>query len=101
MVDDAETGAPDDRGIGHVVRQAFGEVVALPHPVQPVRVAAVSAADVNRHRQLGFDVEMDWAAVECGGVDGRTSGDAGARAIVDPHPGPPELLDAAVLPDAG
>src|SRR6478735_11539649 len=101
MVDDAEAGAPDDRGIGHVVGQAFGEVVALPHAVQPVGVAAVSAADVNRHRQFGLDVEIDWAAVECGRLDGRTGGDARSGAVVDLHPGPTELLDAAVLPDAG
>ena len=31
MVDDAEAGASDDRGVVHVVGQAFGELVALPH----------------------------------------------------------------------
>ena len=45
MVDDTEACTPDDRRIGHVVRKAFGEVVALPHSMQPVRVPAVPAAD--------------------------------------------------------
>src|SRR6476659_2439229 len=101
VVDDAEARAAHDRGIGHVVGQAFGEVVALPHAVQPVGVAAVSAADVTRHRQFGLDVEMYWAAIECGRVNCSASGDAGTRAVLDRHPRPAELFDAAVLPDSG
>src|SRR6201999_107137 len=94
MVDHAEACAPDDGGIGHVVGQAFGEVVALPHSVQPVRVTAVPAADVNGHRQFGLDLETQQCTRTVGRVDGRTGGDAGAGAVVDLHARPAELLDA-------
>src|SRR5262249_22301816 len=88
MVDDTEACAPDARGMVNFVSRALGEFAALPHPVPPVRVTAVPAADVNRHRHFGLDIEMHWASVECGRVDGRTGGDVGAGPVVDLHPRP-------------
>ena len=63
VVDDAEAGPRDDRRVGHVVGQSLDELFALPHAVQPVRVAAVAAADMDGHRQLGLHVEVDGGAV--------------------------------------
>src|ERR1700744_411663 len=97
MVDDAETGPPDDRGVVHVVGQPFDELFALPHAVQPVRVAAVAAAYMNRHRQLGLDIEVHRGAVRCGGAGGAAR--AGPEVEVPPRAA--ELFDAAVAPDPG
>ena len=66
MVDDAEAGSSDDRRVRHVVRQAFGELLAFPHAVQPVRVAAVAAADVDGYRSL--DSTSKWTGVPSGVV---------------------------------
>src|SRR5260370_5562867 len=69
MVDHPEAGSSDDRRVGHVVGQAFGEFLALPGAVYPVRIAAVAAADMNGHRQFGLDVEVDGGTVGSGCVD--------------------------------
>lgn len=60
VVDHAECGAPDDRRVVHVVGEPLGELLALPHTVDPVRVAAVAAADVNRYGKLGLHIETQW-----------------------------------------
>src|SRR5271163_604524 len=101
IVDDPEAGPRDDRRVGHVVGQPFGELLALPHAVHPVRIAAVAATDVDGHRQLGLDVEVDGGAVGCGGVDCRAGRDAGAGPVVDFDPRPAELFDAPVAPNPG
>src|ERR1700733_4974877 len=101
MIDDAEAGPRDDRRVGHVVGQPLDELLALPYAVQPVRVAAVPATDVDGHWQLGLDLEVDGGAVGGGGVNRRAGRDAGARAVVDFHPRPAQLFDAAVAPNPG
>src|SRR5947209_123564 len=101
MVDDAETRASDDRRIGHVISQPFDELLALPQPVQPVRVTTVTTTDVNGHREFGLDVEVNRCAVGSGRVDRGAGGDAGAGSVVDLDPRPAQLFHAAVAPDPG
>src|SRR5579875_2873391 len=92
MVDHPEAGPRDDARIGHVVAEPLDELLALPRAVQPVGVTAVTAADVDGHRQLGLDVEAHRGAVGRGGLDGRPGGDAGAGAVMDRDPRPAQLL---------
>ena len=99
MVDDAEAGAADDGRIVHIVGEPLGELLALPHSVDPVRVAAVTAADVNGHRQLGLDLEAHRRTGGIGGIDGGAGGNPCARTVVNLHPWPAQLFDPAVTPD--
>ena len=66
-VDHPESGPADDRRIGHVVGEPLGELLALPHAVDPVAVPAVAAADVDRARQLGPTSKRDRRTVAGGG----------------------------------
>ncbi len=101
VVDHPEARPGDDRRVGHVVGAPFGELLALPHAVQPVRVPAVAASDVDRNSQFGFDVESQWVADLIGGVDRRAGGNPCPGTVVDLHPRPAQLFDPAVTPDPG
>src|SRR4051812_25883368 len=63
VVDDAEHDPAGHGLVGEVVGAPLGDPGALPLPVDPVGVTAVAAADVDRHRQQGLDLEEEGLAV--------------------------------------
>src|SRR3954454_22770247 len=57
MVDDSPWHPGSDRVVGEVVDRALDPLVTAPRAVQPVRVAAVAAPDVQRNEHRWLDVD--------------------------------------------
>ena len=100
VVDHPETGTRDDPWVGHIVGAPFGELLALPRPVQPIDVAAVAPPTWIGTASLD---SISNRAAGCGRRLRRWSRQREFlfRNGIGFSPGPAQLFDAAVAPDPG